>query len=286
MTSTSSPRAAWLVPLLLASFAVLVAANSAVGGPLGLVADTILAPVVGGSCADTIVSFDFSSADCYKLLLAKLLSLSIVAGSAILKVPQILNIVNSGSVEGLSFASFFIEAVAITITVAYNYRLQNPFSTYGEGVFVNAQNLVILVLILVYSGRYMALVVRSVFFAIVAFALFSDSLVGMSLLTSFQVGTIFLGMASKVPQIWSNFTAGSTGQLSGITAFLSFAGTIARVFTTLQEGLDSTILMSFLSATLFNGIIFFQIVYYNSVAPKALPAADGARAAKAAKKRD
>ena len=38
------------------------------------------------------------------------------------------------------------------------------------------------------------------------------------------------------PHFHSYFQAGSTGQLSTATAFANFAGCIARIFTSLQEG--------------------------------------------------
>lgn len=91
--------------------------------------------------------------------------------------------------------------------------------------------------------------------------------------------------------------AGSTGQLSTTTAFANFAGCIARIFTSVQEGggiamvrgyilgerhepvstarrgsaavsrheqLSSRIQMQMLAAgTFLNGAIFLQIIYYS-----------------------
>ncbi|KAH6575787.1 hypothetical protein BASA50_000730 [Batrachochytrium salamandrivorans] len=247
------------------------ASMSARSWPMGLLSEKILTPLLGETCADAILTLDTTRLDCFKLLLSKGLSIGIVGGSAILKVPQIINIVASGSAEGLSFASVFIETLAIAITVAYNYRLSNPFSTYGEGVFVNMQNIIILFLILGYRGEYSAMVVRGVVCGVLSACLFSDRLVPLRLLTTLQWSTIFLVIPSKVPQIWQNYKAGSTGQLSIVTVFLQFAGTIARVFTTLQEGLDSAILFSFISAALLNAILLLQFAFYYRSTYKKLP---------------
>ena len=79
-----------------------------------------------------------------------------------------------------------------------------------------------------------------------------------------------MGLLSKLPQIWSNFRQGHTGQLSAFTVFMYFAGTLARVFTTIQEVQDPLILWGFLLATLFNGVLALQmVVYWNKTSTSA-----------------
>lgn len=53
-----------------------------------------------------------------------------------------------------------------------------------------------------------------------------------------------------------------TGALSFATAFLQFAGSGARVFTTLQEVDDQLVLLSILIAFTTNAIIFLQFLCY------------------------
>ena len=50
----------------------------------------------------------------------------------------------------------------------------------------------------------------------------------------FDVNSIVL-LVSRIPQILQNYTSKSTGQLSFMTYAMNFMGTLARVFTTLQE---------------------------------------------------
>ena len=66
-------------------------------------------------------------------------------------------------------------------------------------------------------------------------------------------------------QIVANFQNGHTGQLSMITSSLNLLGTAARIFTTLQEVDDMVIMVSFISATVFNLVIVLQILYYWNV---------------------
>ena len=178
--------------------------------------------------------------------------------------PQIANMVQSQSSKGVSLASYVLETIGFIITLAYNYRLDNPFSSYGEGAFVTLQNAVVMLLILRYTNKTGLLVVGAPLYAALAVGLFWDQATSMQTLALLQWGTILLGVASKLPQIYSNLRQGSTGQLSAITTFLQFAGTVARVFTSVQEGLDAAILTSFAVMTLLNGILLAQIVYYRN----------------------
>ena len=67
-----------------------------------------------------------------------------------------------------------------------------------------------------------------------SYALFDALLVSQALLNSLQVATIFIGIASKLPQVYGNFAAKSTGTLSITTTFLQFAGTGTLNFNQLR----------------------------------------------------
>jgi mannose-P-dolichol utilization defect protein 1 len=72
-------------------------------------------------------------------------------------------------------------------------------------------------------------------------------------------------LVSRVPQIMSNYAQKSTGQLSFITYFLNFMGTVARVFTTLQEpNATSAMMRGVLMSMTMNGLIVGQIVFYGA----------------------
>ena len=53
--------------------------------------------------------FDLLNAECFKPTLAKALGLAIIAGTNILLIPQIMNLVTSKSAEGLSLFSVVLE---------------------------------------------------------------------------------------------------------------------------------------------------------------------------------
>ena len=52
-------------------------------------------------------------------------------GATIVKVPQIVKIIQKKSTFGVSFESIVLEAVTQISMVAYNIYRENPFSIYG-----------------------------------------------------------------------------------------------------------------------------------------------------------
>ena len=69
-----------------------------------------------------------------------MLGLGIVLGGAIVKVPQIVKIIQGRSAKGLSLLSYLLDTLGLMITVAYNLRMGYSWSSYGENVFLLAQN--------------------------------------------------------------------------------------------------------------------------------------------------
>jgi uncharacterized protein with PQ loop repeat len=217
----------------------------------------ILDRLIGEECTAQFLAFE-PQQKCLRLFISKGLSLGIVGGAVLVKLPQIVTIVAKNSVQGLSLPSTVLENVAILISLVYNYRLQNPFTTYGEGCFIFIQNLMILLLMSIYGQKNQVFGVFLVF-GLVGYTLYHAS---PSLLAMVQASTIFIGIGSKLPQINLNFKNKSTGQLSLITTALQFLGTVARILTTLQEIDDSLILFSHFVASLLNGILLYQILSF------------------------
>jgi hypothetical protein len=84
-------------------------------------------------------------------------------------------------------------------------------------------------------------------------------------------------------QAASNYQNQSTGQLSAITIFMLTGGSIARIFTSIQETGDRTIILTYLAATSVNALIAFQmLLYWNSPANKKTTRPGTAKGAKGA----
>lgn len=66
-------------------------------------------------------------------------------------------------------------------------------------------------------------------------------------------------------QAHTNYSTSSTGQLSAATGFMLFFGSLARIFTSIQETGDTTMIIMYVCATLANAILVFQFLYYWNV---------------------
>lgn len=62
------------------------------------------------------------------------LGYGILAGSTLVKVPQLLNVLRAKSAEGLNPLSFELETVGLLIATTYGFLMQLPFSAFGEVV--------------------------------------------------------------------------------------------------------------------------------------------------------
>ena len=92
------------------------------------------------------------------------------------------------------------------------------------------------------------------------------------------VSVLWYGQAINIPmiivgmfmQIWANFSNGHTGQLSAITTFLLALGAIARIFTSIMETGDETIIATYIVSSTVNSIIALQVLWYWSATNNAL----------------
>lgn len=228
------------------------------------VSDTLIS-LIGNPCHDALLlNLDITTRpECLSLAISKALGIVIITTASIVKVPQILKLLQSQSAAGLSFTSYVLETASFLITLAYNVRSGWPFSTYGETALILAQDVVIAVLVLHFTGRDG---VAGAFGAAVAAAIYallvSDTLVDAKLMGYLQAGAGALSIASKLPQILTVYRQGGTGQLSAFAVFNYVAGSLSRIFTTLQEVDDKLILYGFVAGFVLNAVLAGQMVYY------------------------
>ena len=171
--------------------------------------------LLGTDCYKTIiVDIDLTSTQCLKLAVSKALGIATVAGSSVVKVPQIIKLLSSQSGAGISFLSYALEISALLTTLAYSARNGFPFNTYGETAMIAAQNVVISLLVLRYTGKPVLAAVFVAALASAGYSLFNEGMIDMQTLTYAQMGAGLLGVASKLPQVWTIYSEGGTGQLS------------------------------------------------------------------------
>ena len=176
---------------------------------------TTFTQLLGQSCYRSLVhNVNLTDTVCLKLAISKALGVGIIGASSIVKIPQLLKLLNSQSAEGISFLSYLLETTSYLISLAYNVRNQFPFSTYGEVALIAVQNVAISVLVLQYSGKAPAAALFVAGLVGAGYALYNDTTTSMPTLQYLQAGAGVLSAASKLPQIVTIFQEGGTGQLS------------------------------------------------------------------------
>ena len=122
--------------------------------------------------------FDFfSSKECLSLTISKGIGFAIIAGSAVLKLPQIIKILKAKSVEGISKYMFYTEILMLINSSGYSIQASIPFSVYGESLIILFQNFLIVLMFWVFSKEITAIekLVLFAFFSGYSFVLFSGS---------------------------------------------------------------------------------------------------------------
>ncbi|PSN63170.1 mannose-P-dolichol utilization defect 1 protein [Corynespora cassiicola Philippines] len=220
--------------------------------------------LLGPFCYKTlIVDIDpLASPDCVKLAISKGLGIGIIGASSIVKIPQLVKLLNAQSADGISFLAYLLESGSYLISLSYNVRNGFPFSTYGEQALILAQNVAIASLVLKYSGRQAGIAVWVAGLLAAGTALFKAELVDLNMLAWLQAGAGLMGVASKVPQIVTIWQQGGTGQLSAFAVINYLLGSLSRIFTTLQEVPDPLILYGFLSGFTLNAVLALQMLWY------------------------
>lgn len=213
-------------------------------------------------CYDNyFVDFDLLNVDCFKAILSKGLGLGIIAGSVLVKVPQITKILGNKSAKGINLFSVCLDLFAITIHMSYSYVSGFPFSAWGDTSFLALQTAMIAFLVLFYGGATTKAVSFSVLYSVVTYVLMGGMTPLKCLLIAqgFNVPVLLLG---KLSQAYTNYKNGSTGQLSAVTCFMLLAGSLARIFTSIQETGDQMMIITYACSSFANAVIVSQLLYY------------------------
>ena len=191
---------------------------------------------------------------------------AVIAGACVVKLPQILLIVSNSSAEGLSEAAAALDAIAASSFSYYNVLKGYPIAGWGEQAIVAVQATIVLILVWVYRGHHLKL--RFGLFGLwiaLSTAILLEGHEYHVLLNILGASPTAMTVISRIPQIMLNWQSGQTGQLSLITFFLQFLGSVARFLTTLQLlGNDPLSLISHSVGAILNLVVVFQIVAHHN----------------------
>ncbi|CAH0485962.1 unnamed protein product [Peronospora farinosa] len=233
--------------------------------------DELILGLLTPKCFETFVTqHDFTNVQCFKSIISKILSYGIIMGSLILKLPQILKILAAKDVTGLTPSAFYMEAVLYLSSTIYNLLRGYPLTTWGENLVILAQNILLVLLLWMFYTPKIPVSTRFGFvlvFAAMAMGMLSIPEEFQWLLAS---AGIPVSIVARIPQILSNFKQGHTGQLALVTLVLNFAGSVARLFTTMQETGDPVQVVGFGVGILLNCTLVVQVLMFWGATNKAL----------------
>ncbi|XP_033618698.1 mannose-P-dolichol utilization defect 1 protein isoform X2 [Fukomys damarensis] len=159
-----------------------------------------------------------------------------------------------------------LELVALTGTVVYSITNNFPFSSWGEALFLMLQTVTICFLIMHFRGQ----TVKGVAFLacyVLSLLVLLSSLTPLTIVTLLQASNVPAVVVGKLLQAATNYSNGHTGQLSAITVFLLFGGSLTRIFTSIQETGDPLMAGVFVVSSLCNGLIAAQVLFYWNTKP-------------------
>ncbi|KEG08407.1 putative SNF2 DNA repair protein [Trypanosoma grayi] len=223
-----------------------------------IIASAAAAAAVGREEDDPIVVF-------MRYFIGHILPYGVVFGSVMLKVPQIVKVLQHRSAAGISLASLCFELTSYVITTSWGIAQALQFKDFGENMFIMLE--MALLLLLVGYLQNNLLYAMSVFLAeATALAAMSTGFLDRDLHEWLLSVQILFGMSSRVPQIIMNYRNESTGQLSFATFYLAMMGGISRLLTTFHnvpvEKGRHVMLTQFSISVGLNVAIIIQILQY------------------------
>ncbi|XP_010918131.1 mannose-P-dolichol utilization defect 1 protein homolog 2 [Elaeis guineensis] len=215
-----------------------------------------------GCVLASLTAGKFPEKDCLLPLISKILGYCIVAASTTVKLPQIFIILKHKSVRGLSVPAFELEVVGYTIALSYCVHKGLPFSAYGELAFLLVQAIILVAIIYYYSQPVGTKTwIKALLYCALAPTVLAGQIDPM-LFEALYASQHAIFFFARVPQIWENYTNKSTGELSFLTSFMNFGGSIVRVFTSIQEKAPLSVVLGSVIGIVMNGTILSQILTY------------------------
>lgn len=224
--------------------------------------------VIPGRCLPNFLALDFfSDSTCLKAVIAKLLGYAIIAGSCVVKLPQILKFLKAGSTEGVDRNGCYFELLGCMLQTIYHVRKGTPFSAYGETAIITVQTAVIVLMVWGYNypGLLHAAAVAGGLAAVAGAAYTAQP----ELLSYFFLAASGLFILSRLLQVIANFRQGNTGQLAPLTLIMNCAGTAARVFTSATEVKQLEVFLSAVAVAVLNAVILGQFLVFGGAKPTA-----------------
>jgi len=264
------------ITLIFLAFAA-VAAATAVSDS----SESVLGGLMTKQCYDIyFLQHDFVNIACFQKLISKALGIAIIAGAFGLKIPQIMVILKNKSVSGLAPSAFYLDVLAFLVTCCYSFLKGYPLTSWGESLVILIQNLFLVLLLWIYSTPKTEVSLMIVYAVIFGLSLLRSSISVKNSSRTWSGARSPAVSPAAFRRPWLTSLRDTPACWLSPVFFLSFAGSLARVFTTIQETGDQNLIISFSISACTNLVIILQILYYRKATKLVLARAEAEKVKK------
>lgn len=196
-----------------------------------------------------------------KDLVARTLGYVMAIGAMVVYTPLLIKIFKQGNSYGFSTTTWVFNVIGLTLSIAYPMKMGFPFSTYMELVSAAVQSVAILGLLSSYNNVLLEYSMGIGILATLFIAFCRIKNLPQSYLNGIQIGACIAANYASIPQIFLTFRSGKA-TWSWISASMSLAGCVIRIFTTMRLTRDKLIILGYLIGVVTNIILLLQIIIF------------------------
>ncbi|XP_050171251.1 solute carrier family 66 member 3 isoform X1 [Myiozetetes cayanensis] len=176
----------------------------------------------------------------------------------VMKLPQLVAVLQAGSARGLSVGSLLLELAGFIVFLRYQIYYGYPMQTYLEYPIIIAQDVILLLCILHFYGKTK----RALFFAVVFWGGWYMLTLRKWIIDLAMNLCTFISAASKLVQLWCLWQTRDSGEVSALTWSLSAYTCATRIFTTVVTTNDLAVLIRFITMLILNIWVTATILHY------------------------
>lgn len=202
---------------------------------------------------------------CFSGLLVKGIGVAIIAASCLNKAPVMRNIIISKSAAGFTQFSVYSDILVMSNCAFYGLLNRQPFTAFGENVFLSLQCIAIALLMWKYKDDPEVKTQQKIMAATCYLLYVIGVIKFLSEDYYYLLMTSVLPMAflSRGSQVLEAFRLKHMGSNALLTHCMNFVGSSIRIMTTIKEvGWDLAMLSGYFLSVAINGIIIIQFFLY------------------------
>ncbi|XP_021245370.1 PQ-loop repeat-containing protein 3 isoform X3 [Numida meleagris] len=166
--------------------------------------------------------------------LLELANWSTWAVCAVIKLPQLAAVLKAGSARGLSLGSLVLELAGFVVFLRYQIYYDYPLQTYLEYPIIIAQDVILLLLILHFSGNMK----QGLLYAVTFWGGWYTLTLRRWIIDLAMNLCTLISAASKLAQLRCLWQTRDSGQVSALTWSMSAYTCATRIFTTVMTTND------------------------------------------------